>query len=281
MNFLDNDINMAYHGGSGGFLLLHLILLEGKHDADFPWYPYHVKKFVTYYPEYYQQLRIPEDFYKSVAEPGFPDYHEYYTNFNDVSAVIRNKLIKHHIQNPSNLDDFPAWRDFLLNEIVQSQWNISSPEEWKWSEYWPKNDVNFVTRPGKRRIFNTCNMYDEWMRYNGTKLFIYTDIHTQVRMALRKRANWFFRPVAGDTTLRFSFIKTLLRNNSTANGMTVFSAVPHFVNTADKSVVLQELVLDPTSVGLSNNDKQQELIDRWITLHKKFDLYDKVMRGHV
>lgn len=271
---------MSYSGGAGGFLLFHLILLEQLHDVDLQVHPFHVKKFLALNPSFFHKLRISEEFYNSIKEDSFPDYQEYYKNYSSFDKKTMDKLIRHHIRNPANVNDFPEWRDFVLDEVIESQWNITNVEEWKWGEYWPINSPDFIPRPGRNRLFLSVNEYDEWMQFPGVKLFLYTDIHTQTRMALKKRAHWFYRPATADSHMNYSFIKSKLKENELYNGIKVHKDAIQCLTNADQTILLQNLLADPTSVGLSNNNRQQELIDHWINLHKKFNLYDKVMRGY-
>ena len=238
MSFIDSDINFSYAGGSGGFLLLHLLLLENKHDIEFNYKECHGEKFFSLYPEF-----------------------------------------KNHL---GNISDIPEWRDFIFKEKLETQWNITDASDWKSHELWMTNRLDFVPRQGRYKLFFSTNDINEWKIYPGKKLYLYTDARTQVRMALKKRANWFFKRLNGDRYMNISSIKRILNTKVKFNDMEVIPDVCESIALAEKHILLQDLILDPVAtLGISNTVEQQELINRWTELHKKFKLYDKIMKGHI
>jgi len=115
----NNDIKLCYFGGSGGFIVLHLLLLS--------------KKF------------------------------------------------------------FCAFRDDIsIEEIVDQQWKISSPAQWKSSEFWPDNHKTRQSDTDLRKIFFFCGPdIKEVNDFNGKIFFIYLDADSQIEMARYKNAYWF------------------------------------------------------------------------------------------
>ena len=113
------DITLSYSGGSGGFLLLHLLLLSGK----------------------------------------------FYTSFDKIT----------------------------LNEVIDSQWNISNHNKWKESETWPNNKKTQSATTSLRKLYFICNpdMDGNFTSFPGKNLIVYTDIDSQIELAYFKKAYWF------------------------------------------------------------------------------------------
>lgn len=76
-----------------------------------------------------------------------------------------------------------------FEKIFQSQWAINS-ELWKSTETKPDNPKTLLADfPNK--IYRVCSNIDEWKKYPGKKILLYTDIDTQWFLAKTKNANWF------------------------------------------------------------------------------------------
>lgn len=238
MRFIDSDINFSYAGGSGGFLVLHLLLLEQKHDIEFNYKEWHGEKFFSLYPEF-----------------------------------------KNH---QDRISDIPEWRDFIFKEKLETQWDIPDPSNWKSHELWMTNRTDFVPRPGRYKLFFSTNDVVEWNMYPGKKLYLYTDVRTQIRMTLKKRANWFFKKMNGDRYMNYSSIKHILNTRVLLDDLEVIPNVAESIEISEKHILLQDLILDPVkTLEISNTLEQQKLMNTWIELHKKFGLYDKIMKDYI
>jgi len=133
------DIKLSYSGGSGGFLLLHLLLLSGK----------------------------------------------FYTSFDKIT----------------------------LNEVIDSQWNISNHNKWKESETWPNNEITRLTITSLRKLYFSCNPADDknLTIFPGKNLIVYTDIDSQVELAYFKKSHWFLGDTSKSLTLsKINFLKSKL-----------------------------------------------------------------------
>jgi hypothetical protein len=85
-----------------------------------------------------------------------------------------------------------------LHELIDTQFPSSLSTNrrlWKSTEQWPVNDLGTVGN--KPKLFLICNpMYSNTVWHQdlaqGTNIILlYTDLHTQLRMAYDKRAYWF------------------------------------------------------------------------------------------
>ena len=122
---MSEDLNIFYYGGSGGFYLLHQLLMNDE--------------FICF----------------------FGDKLNDFSN-KDYYSFIRNK-----------------------------NFNIKKLEEWKDTEIWPRNNVTKLIKIPKPKIYFTCNLTDEWLNFTGKKIFLYTDLKSQIRLTINKRANIF------------------------------------------------------------------------------------------
>jgi hypothetical protein len=114
-----DNLNLLYSGGSGGFFLLHLLLLSNEYACCFP----------------------------TTAS---------------------------------------------LSQIIDHQWNISDPNNWKKTEIWPDNLQTANLSSNLKKIYfycnpNSCQVLDPSLR----NLVLYTDYDSQKKLAFYKKANWF------------------------------------------------------------------------------------------
>lgn len=255
------DLKLMYSGGSGGFVVLHFLLLLKKYQID----------------------------------------------------IINNRTIE---------------------EIIDSQWNIPSPQKWKSSEVWPENSqTNLLSSP---RLFFFCglNKGEEINDYPGENLVVYTDIDSQIALAQYKHANWFYPKnlfksarskfrawqdhyqnikdpswpscsswrkvnqlpehiknevisneyhstfVNYETTLKYHNFGASVSNDAIKNAnnikygsYTIGNEAYAFINMSKYSIMLQDFInsngqelLDQLGLG-ATTDKQKSLINKWKKLH--------------
>jgi hypothetical protein len=115
---MSKDLNIIYYGGSGGFYLLHQLLIS--------------KEFICF-------------FHKEV-------------NYD----TIRFK-----------------------------NFNINSLNEWKNSEIIPDNVITAQLKTKIKKIYFHNNDVDEWTKYSGKKILLYTDLKSQLRLCYAKKAGIF------------------------------------------------------------------------------------------
>ena len=139
----------------------------------------------------------------------------------------------------------------------------------KATEHWPNNQNTLLTprMHQKYKIYFFCNDIDQWKMYPGKRIVLYTDVLSQLRLALFKRANWFFR-----STLQINdrqIIRKILKNNITKinNEYIHTDLVPAF-DSADQIIKIQDLIADPTSVlGIAPTDDHVKFQNHWKSLH--------------
>jgi hypothetical protein len=262
---LDNDLNIFYSGGSGGFYLLHWILLYKKHYANFSSDNELKVKFISQLTnEHRSQLRLSRDSYQNIKDPKWPHYKYYFNNFDSLSPPMKLELQQHHSNwaDPTNLD---GWLDYQLDCIIQHQWNNSAG--WKSTEQWPENSVTLSTGCPQRKykIYFFCNDVDQWKNYPGKRIVLYTDIFSQLRLGAFKHANWF-----RNTTLNTKqIIKEILKNNITKiNNEYIHADLVSAFNSADLVIKLQDLITDPTgTLGIAPTDDHIKFRNHWKSLH--------------
>jgi hypothetical protein len=135
------DLSIGYSGGSGGFLLLHLLLLSDQ---------YHVK-------------------------------------FQD------NKS---------------------FDEVIDQQWKITDPNQWKSSETWPDNLQTYNSQTLLNKIYFYCNPYNDqdWGQYSTSTIILYTDYRSQILLSHYKKAHWYCKKDQLGLNLKFSAYRKLLKN---------------------------------------------------------------------
>lgn len=119
IDITDSDIKLCYFGGSGGFVMLHLMILSNAFHCSFA------------------------------------------TNQS-------------------------------ISEVIEYQWKIPSPDEWKSREINVDNESTRATTTNKRKIFFFCNPnIEEVSKFNGKVVFLYTDARTQLLLSQYKKAYLF------------------------------------------------------------------------------------------
>lgn len=276
MKLDDSDINLLYFGGSGGFFLLHLLLLEGTYFCELPSTLQDRQDFFEIHPELKSKIRINKQVYDAIKGTSWPEYEVYYNNFEDIALEIQNELDEFTISAQNNLHSIDQWVDFLLRKIINKQWDIQTSNEWKQNESWPNNDFTFTTRTNAKqhKIYFHCGDVNNWIKFPGKKLLLYTDIETQYKLAEAKSA-WIFNPdepfKIGENVLGSAFTDTL-------NNHTVSSEVKRSAEFADEIIYLQDILRDAKYyLGISENPEQQEFITNWINLHKKFNIHETII----
>lgn len=152
---------------------------------------------------------------------------------------------------------------------------IRNHQDWKNHETWPDNH-DLKTCSG-RKLFLVCNPF--WGDYNRTipndtyKIFLYADLHLQLRMAWEKKAWWFTdttRLQVGAPDNNQIYIRQIIQNAVTFKGRKVDPMVPKIIQhynpeciiTLEDFVQKKKLTQDPTH-------DQLEFVHRWIDLQPK------------
>ena len=123
-----------------------------------------------------------------------------------------------------------------FDDVFSKQWDISEIGERKNSETWPDNDRTLRSN-FDNKIFFHCNDVENFGKFSGRKVVVYTDSSTQWQMAKSKNAYWFD---TGPTTVRdleFSNVYNVVKGDSwpACNQMANFANLPAHIK--------QELIL--------------------------------------
>ena len=274
MSFINNDLNIFYSGGSGGFYLLHYILLFKKHWCNF----HHSAEFnlklldvvSRQYPESkLNKLRLTEQAYNNCAAADWPDYQHYYHNYpQGIADSVVAELKNLHQQWAYNVSALPGGFDLEFDLIRQHQWNVDVAANWKHNEHFPVNDItaqsNLSDRPHK--VFFTCNFIDEWLKYPGKKVVIYTDIQSQLELSKSKKS--FIYNTFGDEEAE-QRSKKMIEFALPYNEHTVFKpVVEQALPAADHVIYLQDLIRNPEQVlNIDITQQHKDFTQQWLGLH--------------
>lgn len=244
----ESDLNVFYAGGSGGFYFLHCLLMQKQHFCQFP-------TNLTY--EHHPDLRLAETNYNNIKDPSWPDYNYYLEHGSGINTELRFAETQWAI----NPEVIPGWFDRVYKTVYDHNWNINT-DYWKSTEIWPNNagtlNSNCVDRP--YRIFFTCNDVDSWQNWPGKKLVLYTDVRTQTRLAIYKKA-WKYTN-AGRI---YSKTKASLLSAEYYNGDLVWDKVKIALKHADCAVRLQDFVKSMLDVGTTQ--QQKDFTKFWLSQH--------------
>jgi hypothetical protein len=245
------DLNIFYSGGSGGFILLHLLLLKRQHLVIF-----HTYLSYKWYNNWLQ------------SQTNNPEFTEYIdkniTLLPDEIPLDPTLIVQHKTNALTRYENYlQVMRDFyeiflddvVFKQVFPNQWDPNR-STWKESEIWPDNKVtgHIDNLTSFNKLFFTCNKVKEWQDLPGHKVLLYTDIRSQVRLAWFKKANWFIgcktSLVAKRPLLRRLFSRSLDQDVITA------------WDYADLKITLQELINDSRW-----NAVETDLINQWKQQH--------------
>lgn len=205
---LDQDLNIYYSGGSGGFLFLYLMLLSSctyqlavnnGHEWFCNWVQQHRN-------EHWFQNWVDQNIDLPIGE--LPDglnteeRREYILNTvtcEENYLKIYQNFYKSHIHKE------------LVDFMIHQQWN-STKTNWKDNEYWPLNHLTQQLSGEHNKIYFTCNDAEQWKSLPGFKIIIWTDIRSQIRLCWFKKANWFVNDTKKSLLEHRKLISQLLKS---------------------------------------------------------------------
>ena len=160
--------------------------------------------------------------------------------------------------------------------------NLSTdPASWKNKEFWPDN-FDLKSKSGSK-IFLVCNPLLDPSMYQinqtickGThKIFLYTDIHLQLRMAWEKRAYWFTdfsRQKLNAPDNNWQYLRWILGSVDQFKDNTVESTLLDVINKfePDQTVRLQDFINTKTLNNFATpNQAQIDFLNHWKSLQPK------------
>jgi hypothetical protein len=261
---IDQDLNLFYLGGSGGFIFLHWMLLLKKHFCQIP---IDNNSAAPFRQKFKDIKPLDRQNYESIQDHLWPSYKDYKENFPKLlDSILRETSRQYSLHGDDQHNDI-EWYDANLSAIFTKQWNLSST--WKATEQWPENDQTLLKSCNhkKFKIYFTCNDVQKWVSFPGQKIILYTDIRTQLRLSYYKKA-WIFYNSNANKSFR-PIVKNILQNKSTLfNGVLISSLLKPLISPVTQLVCLQDLLLKPSEVfGITHNDEQCKLLKIWANLH--------------
>lgn len=243
----DSDLNIFYAGGSGGFYFLHCLLLNKQH---FCWFDLPTKIIP------HSGLRLRKEDYDNIRDPSWPNYEDYLVHGNQGNS----ELISAEMQWAYNPEVAPGWFDQQFGAVHSKNWNID-PQAWKSTEVWPINEktLSSCCADRKYKIFYTPNNLTQWSKLPGRKIVLYTDISTQIRLSMYKKA-WKYPNLK-----TFSGMKNIRRTSRKYNDCAVDSVVSAALQRADYTVKLQDFV--KLMMSDSANEQQRQFTQLWLNHH--------------
>lgn len=279
------DLNIFYSGGSGGFLLLHLLLLSGKYwchlnSDDMQWHTNTLRAIV----ELYQQsvdvrdyinsnVKIPESDYNNVMQPDWLTYPEYLLESNkvlffrypDLESYTLNSISHYNVLRDLEHNFYYRYVDNLMSTIIDHQWDPNRIT-WKTGEVWPSN-VDTLAMPAPKntnKIYFTCNDVNSWVDSPGEKVIIWTDMHSLIRLCWEKKANIFANTSSQRLIESKLQIKRLLDSAKLYNQDKVFDSTAECLQYNPITIKLQDLCLSTNLKPL-----QLKLLNTWKSQHSK------------
>lgn len=256
-----NDCNyhLGYRGGSGGFLLLHFLLLSDEYFTSFA------------------DISLNEAIDKQwniLDHAAWKSTETWPSNF--ITVVNRSNLKNLlYFCNPSTNEFFSPYCDF--SKLIPSYDRIKDVT-------WPaiKNFHDFLLLPPyiKNELAKTDPLLFKWLicdikiNKNPKTIWVYTDVYSQNELAYYKRAYWY-----QNKSLKSKMVD-LSDRTAEWNNLQVDKAAVDFLNRSDFQVKLQDFVNDPTilidlKLIKQTNQEQMQLLNRWIKLHPP-ELLEKI-----
>ena len=245
--------HLGYRGASGGFLLLHLLLLSDNFFAAFT--------------EQKDFKQILEDQWAIVDHTKWKQTEHWPDNFN--TAMSDSHLDKiFYFCNPSE-DDFFNYRK-LFEQVKQGYSDIQDSS-------WPdiNSFVEFDNLPDciKREVTETLG-YSNLLQLMTSSdickrtIWLYTDIDSQNELAFYKKAYFYYQRPDLNKIQDYKNFTEVWQNDL------VDRHAVYFLNNSDIQIRLQDLVNTPeilVSYGIveSINQNQINLLNHWKKLHPK------------
>lgn len=268
MSLLHNDLNIFYSGGSGGFYLLHYLLLFQQHwcALEYPPTLQHILEHGSQTQK--DQLRLSLTAYAACAGSDWPSYAEYNQLYPNITEPAKSELELLHATWANNVDHIDQGFDTKLKLLLGQQWNIPSASVWKQNEIWPANLTTLASlAPRPYKIFFTCitpGTSDQFLDFPGKKILIYTDLRSQLLLTRAKNAGWF----ANGKQLTTTQIKKFMRQTFTANDHKIYNRLQSYYDSADQAIYLQDLVADPETVlGVPITEQHRQFTQHWKNCH--------------
>jgi hypothetical protein len=243
--------HLGYRGGSGGFLLLHLLLLSDN--------------FFCSFSEQKQFDQILKDQW-NITDHKLWKQHEHWPD-NFITANSNSSLNKILFECNPSVDDFFRYNK-LFQRFNQAYLDVKEPS-------WPNitSFVDFDQLPQRIKsevidVLDCENLIQVALSGSTHKksIWLYTDIHSQNELAFYKKASFYYQRPDREKIKNFAD-----KSKKWQNTLVDIDAI-YFLNNSNIQIKLQDLVNDPKILithGLidSINQNQYRLLTRWKNLH--------------
>ena len=227
------NVALFYEGASGGFYALWHLLLGTDLKCTFNGHDTHISR--------YQEIRGDD----------WPI---------DLSSSLDN--VSQHILDEITGFNF-KFNNFELDAVYNRHWDVLEKSKWKDSEVWPSNEATSQSDIVNKLYFY-CNPNEEdFHRHkHDIKLYLYTDIKTQVTLARNKHAWGWWKKDSDDRVIPVMYMDDDM----------VYAPVCQKSNLADHMIRLQDIVISNgeellTLVGGTIGDKNRSHNEMYLNLH--------------
>jgi hypothetical protein len=206
--------------------------------------------------------------YENIKDTSWPTYENYCVLGNQGNKELKDA----ETQWACNPEIIPNWSNQQFELVHQHNWNINT-QSWKSSEIWPDNERTLASNCCDRqyRIFFNCNNVEKWLQMPGKKIVLFTDIKTQIRLAMFKKAY-----IYNNLENSISITKSMIRNAKKYKGCMINRSVFDLLDHADHVVKLQDFVQDMLRNPF--NTDQRRFTQQWLKYHP-LDLLGKCGLG--
>lgn len=159
-----------------------------------------------------------------------------------------------------------------IDSIIKKQWSKDF-DNWKSRETWPSNYQTYLKVTHNRKLFFHCHEYVNWEKSQDQKIFLYTNLETQLALSKLKKS---FIYIKDKVNLVDKLEEKAYSTSIQIENVAYHYLVPELISKSDYAIKLQSLLKNPDyelqKIGITINDKQKSFIDFWVDLHPNYIL---------
>ena len=157
-----------------------------------------------------------------------------------------------------------------IDSIIKKQWSKNF-NNWKSRETWPSNYQTYLTVTRNRKLFFHCHEYVNWEKSQDQKIFLYTNLETQLALSKLKKS---FIYIKNNEHIIDKLEEKVYSTSVQFENETYHYLVPELISKSDCAIKLQLLLKNPEyelqKIGIRINHKQKSFIDFWVDLHPTY-----------
>ena len=247
-NTVSNNISIGYSGGSGGFLLLHFLLLSNR---------------------YYCSLNGPIDSQWNIIDPAkWKSLEIWPNNINTKNSLTINPKI-YFFCNPGDISELELYakKKIIIYTSLFNQYMLAKYKNANW--FVDKCEFTY----NRERVTNWQNHYNDikdisWPKCPSLKRINQLPECIKEELLNNKYTKKYYPRL-------LSFKEDLLKNHSKeiSDGTVVYSKIASLIDNADIAIKLEDLINDYGKMLLTKldlppiNSYQINLINKWKKLH--------------